>query len=296
MKKILITGANSFIGTNFRIISKYQNTEEVSLKENSPDEIDFSQFEVVLHLAAIVHQSKKIDAEEYFYVNRDLCLRVAEQAKRAGVRQFIFLSSIKVYGRHTDDSGIWNEDSACDPEDTYGMSKFEAEIGLRELESSDFTVSIVRTPIVYGPGVTANILKLIKLIKTSPVLPFRLVNNNRHYTYVVNLVGFIDRIIEKRASGIFIAMDDKALSTTELVMTLSDLLHRKPVLFRLPEFIIKAGVALKPDIFERLYRSFYMDNTKTKRILDYSPPYSTAEGLAEMIFSDAKSKRKGHGF
>src|SRR5664280_1337214 len=102
MKKILITGANSFIGTNFRRISKYQNIEEVSLKENSPDEIDFSQFEIVLHLAAIVHQSKKIDAEEYFYVNRDLCLRVAEQAKRAGVKQFIFLSSIKVYGRHSD--------------------------------------------------------------------------------------------------------------------------------------------------------------------------------------------------
>jgi nucleoside-diphosphate-sugar epimerase len=294
MKKILITGANSFIGTNFRRISKYQNSEEVSLKENSPDEIDFSQFEIVLHLAAIVHQSKKIDAAEYFYVNRDLCLRVAEQAKRAGVRQFIFLSTIKVYGRHSDYSGIWNEDSVCDPEDTYGRSKFEAELGLKKLESTDFTVSIVRTPIVYGPGVTANILKLIKLIKTSPVLPFRQVNNNRHYTYVVNLIGFIDRIIERRASGIFIAMDDKALSTTELVMNLSYLLHQKPVLFRLPEFVIKVGVTLMPDIFERLYRSFYMDNTKTKRILDYSPPYSTAEGLTEMIFSNDIRKRNGY--
>jgi nucleoside-diphosphate-sugar epimerase len=291
MTKILITGANSFIGTNFRNISKYRNTEEISLKEKQPEEIDFSQFEVVLHLAAIVHQSKKIEEKEYFYVNRDLCLRVAELAKMAGVRQFIFLSTVKVYGSYIPGSGPWNEDSACNPEEAYGRSKFEAELGLKKLESPDFIISIIRTPIVYGPGVTANILKLIKLIETFPLLPFGRVNNNRHYTYVDNLVGFIDRIIETGASGIFIVMDDKALSTTDLVLNLSIFLHRKCILFRVPELFINAGVALMPEIFERLYRSFYMDNAKTKRLLNYSPPYSITEGLSNMISSYFQEKK-----
>jgi nucleoside-diphosphate-sugar epimerase len=291
MTKVLITGANSFIGTNFRKISKNQNIEEVSLTENLPEEIDFSQFELVLHLAAIVHQSKKINAEKYFSVNRDLCLKVAEQAKRSGVRQFIFLSTVKVYGKYTAGSDPWNEDSQCNPEDAYGSSKYEAELGLKKLEDPDFIVSIIRTPIVYGPGVVANILKLIKLIEKFPVLPFLHVNNNRHYTYVENLIGFIDRIIETKASGTFIAMDDKALSTTELVLCLSTLLNRKPILFRFSDIIIKAGITLMPGIFDRLFMSFYLDNSKTKRMLNYSPLYSTEEGLGKMILFYIESKK-----
>ena len=139
----------------------------------------------------------------------------------------------------------------------------------------------------------ANILKLIKLIEIFPLLPFRQVKNNRHYTYVENLVGFIDRIIATRSGGIYIAMDDTALSTTELVLYLSNLLHRKPILFRFPEPLVSAGVKLMPSIFDRLYRSFYMDNTKTKILLNYSPPFSTEEGLAMMISSYIHRKKYG---
>ncbi len=292
MAKVLITGSNSFIGTNYRKVSENQIISEVSLKENQTAKIDFINSDVVLHLAAIVHQSKKIDIKEYFRVNRDLCIRVAEQAKRAGVRQFIFLSTVKVYGKFIPGSDPWTEDSECYPDDAYGISKYEAELGLRKLEDAEFIVSIIRTPIVYGPGVAANILKLIKLIEKFPLLPFGNVNNNRHYTYVENLVGFIDKIIETNASGTFIAMDDIALSTTELVLYFSKLLHRKIILFKLPELLIKVGVAIKPNIFDRLYRSFYLDNTKTKNLLSFTPHFSTEEGLAMMISSYVAGKKK----
>jgi nucleoside-diphosphate-sugar epimerase len=293
MARVLITGANSFIGTNFRKISENQNIEEISLKEIRPAEIDFSNFDVVLHLAAIVHQSRKIDAGKYFYVNRDLCIRVAELAKSAGVKQFIFLSSVKVYGRYIPGSDPWNEDSECNPDDPYGISKYQAELALKKLDNNEFTVSIIRTPIVYGPGVSGNILKIIKLIEHFPVLPFNKIKNNRHYTYVENLVGFIDRIIELRASGTFIAMDEFSLSTTYLVLYLSYKLDRKTLLFTIPEFVLKICIALMPDVFDRLYRSFYLDNSKTRKVLKYSPTFTSEEGLAMMIsfYKSSKNKR-----
>jgi nucleoside-diphosphate-sugar epimerase len=285
MAKVLIIGTSSFIGTNFRKVSKNQIIREVSLKDTQPEEIDFSDVEVVLHLAAIVHQSKKIENSEYLFVNRDLCTRTAKQAKACGVKQFILLSTVKVYGQYIPGSEPWNEDSVCYPEDSYGMSKFEAELALRKLEDSDFIVSTVRTPIVYGPGVTANILKLIKLIERFPLLPFKQVSNSRYYTNIENLVGFIDRIIEIKASGTFIAMDDMPLSTTLLVRHLSNYMHKKVLLFKLPDLLVKIGITLKPEIFGRLYGSFYLDNTKTKKVLNYKPPFTTEEGLAKMISS-----------
>ena len=292
MNRILITGTQSFIGTNFRKLSRNQNIREVSLKEKLSETIDFKQFDIILHLAAIVHQSKKIPQQEYFAVNRDLCVSVAREAKNAGVKHFIFLSTIKVYGTFSQGSEPWNEDSICHPDDSYGRSKYEAELELGKLDSPEFKVAIIRTPIVYGAGVSANILKLIKLIEKFPFLPFRDVNNNRHYTYVGNLIGFIDKIIEIRASGTFIVMDDSPISTTNLVQTLAHFLHRKLFLFRVPKLIIMAGIRLRPAIFDRLYGSFYLDNSKTKKELDYTPPFTSEDGLSNMISAYISSRTK----
>src|SRR5450759_188852 len=168
MTKILITGAKSFVGTNFRRFSQFENTDEISLYENKPEDIDYSKYDVVLHLAAIVHQSKKIAESEYFQVNRDLCLRTAESAKKAGIKQFIFISSLKIYGEYIPDSELRNEDSRCFPDDAYGRSKYEAEIGLKKLEDVNFTISIIRSPVVYGEGVGANMLSIVKLIESFP--------------------------------------------------------------------------------------------------------------------------------
>jgi nucleoside-diphosphate-sugar epimerase len=292
MARILITGTNSFIGTNFRKFSNSKEVEEISLRENTPESIDFSGFDTVLHLAAIVHQSHKTESDEYFRINRDLSIRMAEETRKAGVRQFIFLSTVKVYGKWIPGTKPWNEYSLCFPDDPYGESKFEAEIALRLLGTPDFIVSIVRTPIVYGPGVGANILKLVRLIEMTPVLPFRNVNNNRHYTYVENLVGFIDRIIELRASGVFVAMDSKPLSTSSLVNLISSFMKRRPILFSLPDFIIRLGVKKVPGIFDRLFNSFYLDNTQTREILAYEPPFSIEEGFKMMITGYLSEKHK----
>ena len=125
--KILITGSHSFVGTNFINHSKFKTIEEVSLFNYEPGKSGFYNYDVILHLVAIVHQKATIPEAEYFRVNRDLTLQVAREAKQAGVKQFIFLSTVKVYGAFRTSSEPWNESSDCFPEDAYGRSKYEAE-------------------------------------------------------------------------------------------------------------------------------------------------------------------------
>lgn len=285
MTKVLITGANSFVGTNFRRFSKYKDIDEISLYENKPEDIDFAKYDVVLHLAAIVHQSKKIPENEYFKINKDLCLQIAEYAKKAGIKQFVFLSTLKVYGEFIPNSELRNEDSKCFPDDAYGRSKYEAEIGLKKLEDIDFTISIIRPPLIYGEGVRANMLNIIKLVESFPFLPFGKIYNKRNFIYTENLVGFIDRIIEKKASGVFIAKDEGALSTTELVNYLSKYMQKKVTLFKLPQIFIRIGTFFIPGIFTRLYGSLEFDNSKTKNELNYKPPFSNEMGIKKMVRS-----------
>ena len=283
--KILITGKNSFVGRNFISLSKSRDVDEVSLFDNNPEKIDFGKYNIVIHLVAIVHQKKTIPESQYFIINRDLCLKVAELAKKAGVKQFIFLSTVKVYGKFIPGSEPWNEESKCLPEDAYGKSKYEAELALKELEDDSFTISIIRTPLVYGEHVRANMLSIMKLVKWTHILPFKNVNNRRNFTGAENLVSFIDRIIEKRASGIFIAMDEKAISTSELVRMIAENMGKKIIFFKVPDFIIKIGMTVLPNIFDRLYGSFEMDNSKTLKVLDFKPPVPINEGIKKMVKS-----------
>jgi nucleoside-diphosphate-sugar epimerase len=283
MNKILITGANSFIGNNFKAFSKFTDIQSVSLRDHSPESINFNDVDIVLHLAAIVHVGSKSRPEDYYRVNRDLSLEVARCARKAGVKQFIFMSSIKVYGRYDQKSGPWSESSVCNPEDYYGISKYEAEAELQKLNSTDFKISIIRTPLVYGKGVKANMLMLVKLVDQIRYLPLGSIENKRNFTYVENLVGFIDRIIELKIAGVFIAMDEKATSTTELVLFISKALNKKVVLFKMPSFLIKAGFYLVPRFFERIFGSLELENSVTRDALNYHPPYSTEEALIKML-------------
>ncbi len=282
MSRILLTGANSFVGSNFVKFSENKEIDEISLFINKPEDIDFTGYDVVIHLVAIVHQSKKINEGEYMRVNRDLCLRVARKAKMDGIRHFIFLSTIKVYGKFYPGSGPWTETSDCFPEDSYGKSKYEAEQSLIKIADDKFTVSIIRTPLVYGEGVHANMQGLIKLISKFPILPFGGVENKRNFTSVENLTAFIDRIIITKRTGVFIAMDEKALSTTELVRLISKSLDSRVILFRIPRFIIQICIRMAPTIFERLYDSFEIDNSKTLQELDFHPPFSTEYCINKM--------------
>ena len=291
MTKVLITGANSFVGTNFQFFSQYKDVEEISLFENKPEDINFGKYNVVLHLAAIVHQSRKIPESEYFNINRDLCLRVAEHAKKAGIKQFVFLSTVKGYGEFVPKFGLCNENSKCIPDDAYGKSKYEAELGLKKMEDVNFTVSVIRTPLVYGEGVKANMLSIVKLVDSFSLLPFGKIDNKRNFTYTENLVGFIDQIIEECASGIFIAKDENAISTTELVNYLSKHLGKKVILFKLSQIFTRIGAFFIPGIFDRLYGSLEFDNSKTKKELNYKPPFSTEEGIKKMVISYKNRKK-----
>jgi nucleoside-diphosphate-sugar epimerase len=291
MTKILITGSNSFVGKSIIEYSKNRDISEISLIDNKPEEINFKDIEIVIHLAAIVHQYKKTPENEYYQVNRDLTLRVAECSKKGGVKQFIFLSTFKVYGDIIPPDMILNENSPCFPADAYGKSKREAELGLIKLEESSFIVSIIRTPLVYGIGVKANMLSLLNLVYRFPILPFAEMNNSRCYTYTENLVGFIDRIIEIKASGIFIAMDQKPLSTTKLVEYISKYFDKKIYLFRMPMILINIIAHFYPGIANSLYGSFESDNRKTLERLMFKSPYSSEEGVKKMVLAYKKSKK-----
>ena len=283
MTRILITGAGSFIGTNFIRLSSFSDIQEVCVRSTNADEIDFNGVDVVFHVAAVVHQSRRIGREVYYRVNSELPVNIAAEAKRAGVKQFVFMSTIKVYGNYSAETSPWTEESDCFPVDHYGESKYEAELSLQKLNDDSYTVSIVRTPIVYGNGVTANMFRLIRLVERFPLLPFAGITNNRHFTYIENLVGFLDRIIEMRASGTFIAMDTNGISTTNLINLLSASLKTKPFMFRLPSMFVWLGVITVPRYFDRIYGSFFLNNSRTIELLNYSPKISTEEGVKRMV-------------
>lgn len=289
MSRILVIGKNSFIGKNFEKYSVFKDINFVSIREKKIEDIDFKNYDIVLHLAAIVHQTRKIEEQEYFRINRDLCLEVAQSSKKNGVKQFVFLSTIKVFGNQAKESIILNENSICLPNDAYGKSKYMAELGLKEIEDESFKVAIVRTPLVYGEGVGANMLKMINLVQNFFILPFGNIKNRRSMTYVGNLVGFIDRIIEKQVSGIFIAQDTNPISTTELTILIAEALSRKIKLIVIPRFLLKFVSLLFPNLTIRLFESLEFDNTFTKEFLEYIPEVSTNEGIKRMVESYLKN-------
>ena len=283
MSKILITGANSFIGLNYQKYSKFESISQISLRDYEPEQINYAGYDVILHLVAIVHQTRTVAEKEYFRVNKDLTIRTAKAARANGVKQFVFMSTVKVYGDSKPASGIWNESSECSPNDSYGKSKYAAENVLRELEDNNFTVSIVRTPLVYGEDVKANMLSLINLIHKFPILPLGNIKNERSFTSVRNLTAYIDRIIELRASGVFIAKDLRNISTTELVRILSKALGKKIYLLTIPSLMASLFSMIYPAIFDRLYSNFCFDNQVTLDRLGFIPPLSIEEGIHFML-------------
>lgn len=278
---ILLTGSNGFVGSYFK--NNYSNEyriETFSFLNDDLADLDLTQTDTIVHLAALVHQMGGATKEEYKNVNVIQTLALAKKAKQSGVKHFIFMSTVKVYGEETDT--VYREDTPCNPQDEYGKSKLEAENALRKLEDDIFRVSIIRTPIVYGEGVKANILNLINLIKKVSVLPFANIQNRRSMVYIGNLSAIIDRIIKTGKSGIFLAGDDRAVSTTELVQLIAAVLNKKVFLLSVPFFPLLLK-KLKPSFYNRLYKSLEVDNTFTKKKLGFSNMYSVEEGIKLMI-------------
>ncbi len=282
MKKLLLTGANGFIGSYFQ--KHYHEVFEIetfSFLSDDFEVLDMNGVEVVVHLSALVHQMDgKANEAEYERVNVTQTLQLAQKAKESGVGHCIFMSSVKVYGEESE--GVYDEDTACHPLDDYGKSKLKAEKSLQNIEDNSFKVSILRTPIVYGYGVKANMLNLINLIKKVPILPLGSIKNRRSMVYIGNLCAIIMAIIKSEKSGIFLAKDDETLSTSDLIGEIALALDKKVFLVSLPFFAFFLQ-KLKLSFYKRLYLSLEVDNTKSKKALNFSAPYRVEEGIKLMI-------------
>ena len=281
MKKLLITGSNGFVGNYF--INKYKNKYDIKIFSFLKDDInslDCSDIDVVFHLSALVHQMDGASCEEYERVNVSQALELAKKAKESGIKHFVFMSTVKVYGEETDSK--YSENSICNPEDDYGKSKLKAEKLLLELESENFRVSIIRTPIIYGYGVKANIKSLINLVNKVPLLPFGKIENKRSMVYIGNLCHLVDEIIIQKKSGVFLASDDEPISTSRLIELIAKNLDKKIYIVKIPFFESLLKI-LKPSFHKRLYGSLEVDNTITKEKLNLQNPYSVEDGIRLMI-------------
>ncbi|QOP43241.1 NAD-dependent epimerase/dehydratase family protein [Sulfurimonas sediminis] len=283
--KLLLTGSSGFVGSYF--IDNYAKKYDIqtfSFLNDDFDSLHVEDIDVVVYLSALVHQMDGAAKEEYERVNVTQTLELAKKVKASCVKQFVFMSSVKVYGEESE--LCYTEHTTCKPQDEYGKSKLKAEQELQKLEDDDFVVSIIRTPIVYGYGVKANIRNLINLVNKISVLPFGGINNRRSMIYVGNLCFFLDAIIERQKGGIFLVSDDESLSTTRLIELIADNLGKKVYLVRVPFFESLLRV-VKPSFHKRLYGSLEVDNKDTMRRVfgegKPSLPYSVEEGIGLMV-------------
>lgn len=278
---ILLTGSNGFLGTYF--IKKYNsiyNIKTFSFLKDDFSSLECKNIDVVIHLSALVHQMNGVSIQEYEKINVTQTMDLAKKGKSSGVKHFIFMSTVKVYGEET--TKAYTELSDCNPIDNYGKSKLKAEKELLELEAENFKVSIIRTPIIYGYGVKANIKSLVKLVNRIPIIPLGNISNYRTMVYIGNLCHLINEIIMQNKEGIFLAADDISLSTSQLIIKISKVLKKKVFLIYLPLFpcILKL---LKPSFYKRLFCSLEVDNSITKDKLNLINPYSNDEGIKYMI-------------
>ena len=229
MKKILITGAGSYIGTAFeRYLAQWSEQYAVDTLDMIGDawrQADFSGYDVVFHVAGIAHSDNgKISAEKeklYYAVNTDLTVATAEKAKEAGVGQFIFMSSAIVYGDSAPigKTKMIDRDTPVSPANCYGDSKVQAENGILPLADDTFKVVVLRPPMIYGPGSKGNYPVLSKLARKLPLFPK--VANRRSMLYIDHLTEFVRLMIENEEQGVFWPQNDTYSNTTELVRTIA---------------------------------------------------------------------------
>jgi nucleoside-diphosphate-sugar epimerase len=317
---ILVTGANGFVGKSlvqrllanselFKVAAvarqdklEWPKDVRVHLIDDINASTDWSEalqdVTTIIHLAARVHvMGEKLSDSigKFRQVNVDGTLKLARDAAKAGVRRFIFASSIKVNGESTQLNQPYKADQEPKPVDPYGISKCEAELGLKTLSNEKgLEVVIIRSPLVYGPGVKANFLSMMNLVRYGVPLPFGGVTGNRRsFIFLDNLVDLIFTCISHPAAAnqIFLASDDEDLSTAGLLGRMALALGRPSKLIAVPAVLITLGAKIigKSDISQRLCGSLQADIKKTKDLLGWSPPVSVEEGLHRTAVSHLKT-------
>lgn len=226
MKRVLITGAGSYVGgwVRKRLEREPERfyVEELDVQDDAWRSFDFSCFNSVFHVAGIAHVSTDPAMEGLYYkVNRDLAVEVGERAKAAGVSQLVFMSSSIVYGDSSNrDEGPITRETPANPANFYGRSKLEAEEGLRRLADERFSVAILRCPMIYGPGCKGNFPTLAKIARKLPAFP--VVRNKRSVLYIENLAEFVAQVVDRGLSGMFWPQNADYMSTSEAVRLLGE--------------------------------------------------------------------------
>jgi UDP-glucose 4-epimerase len=266
MKKILITGANSYVGTNveewlMKEPDKYY-IETLDMKQSNWKDFDFSKFDVVFHVAGIAHiKEAKKNKEIYYIVNKDLSYETAQKAKSDKVRQFIFLSSMSVYGI---DNGVIDENTIPNPKSAYGKSKFEAEKLISKLQDESFNVSIIRPPMVYGKGCKGNYPRLVRFVLKTPFFPQ--INNKRSMIYIDNLSEFIKQVINNHSVGLFFPQNAEYINISEMVSLIA-YSHGKKM--RFTKVINPILRILKIDMINKIFGDLVYEMDMSRYIKDY---------------------------
>lgn len=304
--RILVTGANGLVGTRLvrylsksgffvRAASRRQDSSVDSAESLTVGSIDEStkwqqalqDIHAVVHLAARVHVMHDTAADPlaaFRAVNVAGTLNLARQAAAAGVKRFVFISSVKVNGEQTEPGRAFTESDLPNPQDPYAISKHEAEVGLRQVAAeTGMEVIIIRPPLVYGPGVKANFAALMRAVQRGWPLPLGAVHNQRSLVALDNLVYFIMTCTThpQAANQTFLVSDGHDLSTAELVRGMAKAAGAPAHLLPVPVWVLSAAgwVLGKGDAVQRLCGNLQVDSSKAHQLLGWAPPVSVAEGL-----------------
>lgn len=227
MKRVLIAGKSGYIASSlFRYLHSFPEeyeAEAISLRDGLWKALDFSKYDVVVHCAGLAHvKETKDNAQQYYQINRDLTISIAEKAKAEGVKQLVFLSSLSVYGK---DEGVLTPETIPMPRSAYAKSKLEAEKMLQIMETDAFHIAILRPPMVYGPDCPGNYRALVKLAKALPVVPSY--TNQRSAVSIARLCEYIKGTIDKCRCGVFVPQDEEYLCTCAEITRLAEESGRK---------------------------------------------------------------------
>lgn len=303
--RILVTGADGFVG---RALCPHlvalghevvPGVHKSSLHDNKYWDTAFKGCNSVIHLAARSHMVKYQDnraLQWYLENNVDFTIELANKALEAGVRRFVFMSSIKVNGEYTDPKSCFKSDDPVSPQDSYAISKWEAEKKLNEFaRNTGLELVIIRPPLVYGPGVKGNFASLIRWVKKGIPLPLGAVNNRRSMIALDNLIDFTALCADYQASPsatgeVFLVSDDEDVSTVELLQNIAKAygchIHLLPAPLALIRLV--ARCAGKLPYAHRLINSLVIDNSKPREMLGWSPPVSMGEQLQKMVMYDSR--------
>lgn len=310
MSKILVTGANGFLGSELlKFFSDCSRPSVAAYRKSlaghagegvcSVGDIDgntqwrcaLGECNVVIHTAARTHVMREYAVSplaEFRKINVDGTLNLARQAAEAGIKRFIFISSIKVNGESSGLGNAFKETDQPTPEDDYGLSKLEAEQGLITLaKATGMEVVIIRPPLIYGPGVKGNFASMIRLVKRGFPLPFGSVQNCRSLISLGNLVDLIHTCVDHPAAAnqIFVAGDGEDLSTTELLNRIAREMGVASRLLPVPTSFLKFCAVLigRKAMAQRLLGSLQVDITKARVLLGWEPKMTVDQGLAECL-------------